>query len=47
MSATRLMYCISTPMDEAEIDQAVAALQATVNELLPYIEKERPALLAA
>jgi glutamate-1-semialdehyde 2,1-aminomutase len=47
MSATRLMYCISTPMSEAEIDQAIEALRATVGELLPYIERERPALLAA
>jgi len=47
MSATRLMYCISTPMTATEIDQAVSALEASVAELMPYIEAERPNLLAA
>ncbi len=47
MSATRLMYCISTAMGDAEVDRAVAALEASVSELLPYIKTERPNLLAA
>jgi glutamate-1-semialdehyde 2,1-aminomutase len=44
-SASRLMYCISTLMGETEIDTAVAALQDTLVELKPLIEKERPSLL--
>jgi glutamate-1-semialdehyde 2,1-aminomutase len=44
-SASRLMYCISTPMSEVEIDAAVDALADTLGELRPVIEKERPALL--
>ncbi len=46
MSATRLMYCTSTPMSEVEIDTAVTALNESLIELRPYIESERPALLA-
>ncbi len=46
MSATRLMYCISTPMSEAEIDQGIAAVDKTLSDLKPYIEAERPNLLA-
>ncbi len=45
VSASRLMYCISTPMDESHVDQAVTALNETLNELRPYIETERPGLL--
>jgi glutamate-1-semialdehyde 2,1-aminomutase len=44
-SASRLMYCISTPMGETEIDTAVAALEDTLLELKPLVEKERPSLL--
>jgi glutamate-1-semialdehyde aminotransferase len=45
VSASRLMYCISTPMDEGHVDQAVTALSETLGELRPYIEAERPGLL--
>jgi glutamate-1-semialdehyde 2,1-aminomutase len=44
-SASRLMYCISAPMSEAEVDTAVAALEDTLIELRPGIQKERPGLL--
>jgi glutamate-1-semialdehyde 2,1-aminomutase len=44
-SASRLMYCVSTPMTEEEVDTAVAALEDTLTELRPGIERERPALL--
>ena len=44
--AGRLMYCISTPMGEAEVDHAAAALTETLDELRPAIEEECPALLA-
>ena len=46
-SASRLMYCVSTAMGEAEVELAVTALNETLQELRPYIERERPALLAA
>ncbi len=46
MSASRLMYCVSTAMTEAEVDTAVAALNESLRELRPYVEAERPALLA-
>lgn len=45
VSASRLMYCVSTPMGEGEIDQAVTALNEALSELRPYIEAERPNLL--
>jgi glutamate-1-semialdehyde 2,1-aminomutase len=45
MSAGRLMFCVSTPMTDAEIDTAVGALNESLRELRPYIERERPALL--
>jgi glutamate-1-semialdehyde 2,1-aminomutase len=44
-SASRLMYCISTPMDESYIDTAISALSESLAELRPYIEAERPGLL--
>jgi glutamate-1-semialdehyde 2,1-aminomutase len=44
-SASRLMYCISTPMNESHIDTAVTALNETLTELRPYIEAQRPGLL--
>ncbi len=47
MSASRLMYCVSTAMGLAEIDQAVTALEASVHELMPYIEQERSNLISA
>ena len=45
MSASRLMYCTSTAMTEAEVDLAVTALHESLKELRPYIEAERPGLL--
>ncbi len=45
ISATRLMYCISTPMGDSEVDRAVTAMHETLAELRPYIERERPNLL--
>jgi glutamate-1-semialdehyde 2,1-aminomutase len=46
-SAARLMYCISTPMDASHIERAITALHESLAELRPYIEQERPGLLAA
>lgn len=45
VSASRLMYCISTPMDETHIEIAITALSDTLSELRPYIEAERPGLI--
>ncbi len=44
-SASRLMYCTSTPMDESVIEDAVTALSDSLHKLRPYIEQERPGLL--
>lgn len=44
-AAGRLMFAISTPMTEAEIDVAIAAVGQTLAELKPVIQAERPALL--
>jgi glutamate-1-semialdehyde 2,1-aminomutase len=46
MSASRLMYCVSTAMTETDVDFAIATLTESLKELRPYIEAERPALLA-
>lgn len=46
MSASRLMYCISTPMGEDEVTAAITALNETLIELRPFIKQERPELLA-
>ena len=46
MSATRLMYCVSTAMTQHEVDFAITALHETLQELRPYIEVHRPSLLA-
>jgi len=46
MSASRLMYCVSTAMTEADIDTAVNALNESLREIRPYVEAERPGLLA-
>ena len=43
--ASRQMYCISTPMTEQEINQAIAALTESLKELKPIIEKDHPHLL--
>jgi glutamate-1-semialdehyde aminotransferase len=45
-AASRLMYCISTPMGEAEIDAASVALEDSLAELRPVIEAHCPDLLA-
>lgn len=45
MSASRLMYCVSTAMSEVEVDAAIAALNESLRELRPYVEAERPTLL--
>ncbi len=45
VSASRLMYCVSTPMREEHVDQAITALSESLAELRPYIEAERPSLL--
>jgi len=45
MSASRLMFCVSSPMREEEINLAITALHESLAELRPYIEAERPKLL--
>lgn len=45
-SASRGMYCISTPMTEKEIDQAAEAFEATLRVLKPYVAETAPHLLA-
>ncbi len=45
-SASRLMYCVSTPMGEADVEFAVGALEAALQELRPLIERDHPGLLA-
>jgi glutamate-1-semialdehyde 2,1-aminomutase len=45
-SASRLMYCTSAAMTEADVDQAIAALDDALADLRPGLEAERPALLA-
>jgi glutamate-1-semialdehyde 2,1-aminomutase len=44
-SASRLMYCLSTPMTVAEVDTALDALDDALRALRPGIERERPELL--
>ncbi len=43
--ASRHMYCISTPMTDKEIEQAVGALTESLQELKPIIEEDYPHLL--
>ena len=45
--AGRLMFAVSTPMDEQDIDSAISAVGATLDELKPIIEQERPGLMLA
>jgi len=45
MSASRLMFCVSSVMSEEHVDHAVTALHESLTELRPFIEQERPALL--
>ena len=44
-SASRLMYCTSTPMRAADVELALDALADALQELRPGIERERPGLL--
>lgn len=44
-SASRLMYCLSTPMTAAEVDTALEALDDALAALRPGIERERPGLM--
>ncbi|MEM7412130.1 MAG: aspartate aminotransferase family protein [Myxococcota bacterium] len=44
MSASRLMYAVSTPMGDADVAFALAALDDVLTELRPGIERERPSL---
>lgn len=44
-SASRLMYCMSTPMSVTEVDSALDALEDALRELKPGIERERPMLM--
>ena len=44
-SASRLMYCTSTPMRDADVQTAVDALDDVLAELRPGIEREAPQLL--
>ena len=46
-AAPRGMFCTSTPMAEADVDRAADALGDALDELLPLIRAEFPALLAA
>ncbi len=43
--SNRLMFCVSTPMREAEIDFALGALTGALRTLLPYIQAAAPRLL--
>ncbi len=44
-SASRLMYCTSTPMNDTDVEGAVTALNETLAELRPFIEKDFRELL--
>jgi len=45
--SNRAMFNISTPTQEADIDQALAAVEATVHTLKPYVSETLPGLLLA
>lgn len=45
-TSNRGMFCISTPMTEAEIDFALAALEEALRTLKPYMNEAAPRLLA-
>jgi glutamate-1-semialdehyde 2,1-aminomutase len=45
MSASRLMFCVSSAMADEEIDSAITSLSESLMELRPFIESERPGLL--
>jgi glutamate-1-semialdehyde 2,1-aminomutase len=44
-AASRLMFCCSTPMDDADVDSAAAALEDALRELRPLVAARRPELL--
>lgn len=44
-AASRLMFCCSTPMHDADVDAAVAALEDSLRELRPLVATRRPELL--
>lgn len=44
-SSNRGMFCVSTPMGEAEIDFALAALEGALLTLMPYMRERAPRLL--
>ncbi len=44
-AAPRLMFCVSTVTQDRHIGDAVSAFDDTLDELLPVIRSERPALL--
>ena len=45
-TSNRGMFCISTPMTEAEIDFALGALEGALRTLKPYMREVAPRLLA-
>ncbi len=45
MSASRLMFCINTAMDQSDIDLAVTAMHESLAELRPFVETAQPDLL--
>ena len=45
-SSNRGMFCVSTPMGEAEIELALAALEGALRRLKPYMREAAPRLLA-
>lgn len=44
-AASRLMFCCSTPMGDADVDAAAAALEDALRELRPLVAARRPELL--
>ena len=44
-TSNRGMFCISTPMTEAEIDYALTALEGALRALKPYMKEVAPRLL--
>lgn len=46
-SATRGLYCVSTPMTDQEINQAIEAFEATLYILKPYVAETTPHLMAS
>ena len=44
-SASRLMYCTSTAMTEAEVLKAVTAMHESLAELRPFLETDNPQIL--